>query len=299
MSIKYPSTRVRADTVINYNNATDSDPKTNGKSRRLPLTLGPDLKSRRTAAEVRLEKAPLLEMDDLRPGDVVMFRYTENSPKHINNIGHAGIKAGQEYLIRRQPDQHIEADKRMTHSAMCVENKQDGRPPMVVEATFPNVVKQPLFPGEHVIYRHKNPDVAATAAVITSTWVGGAPIPYGFKKVSGTTSEVAKHGAAFTAQTQEALEDKANQATTPSPEWAQKEGGVFCSELTTAAFQTAAMLQHRQTINAGTPTVFHPIIPTETKLTTPATLVHAMETSPDFEMVGKLIFKAVAGNVEK
>jgi hypothetical protein len=244
-----------------------------------------ELRSKREAADARRAAAPNISKAELQPGDVLMFRLSRHSPHSITNIGHAGLIGAQTHLLRRQPQDHHLADIKLTHSAMYVKSQEGD--PEIVEAVFPHIQAYDLPAGEHVVYRYKNPQIAEKAAEITKTWVSGDPISYPFKKVAAASSTIVKHGAEFTPQSLEAVEAMANQAETPRPEWAAE--GAFCSELTTAAYQAAAQLNHRETMDKGIPTAFDPVIARETRLTTPATLVHAMEDNPNFELVGKLV----------
>jgi hypothetical protein len=255
-----------------------------GRSTR-SYSISPELRSRREASHIRLAEAPDITAADLQPGDVLMYRIGRHSPHSIQNIGHAGLMAAQAHLIRRQTQDHYLASTKLTHSAMYIEEQEGEK--VVVESIYPHIVAHKLQPGEHVVYRYKDPQIAAKAADITKTWVSGDPIAYPFKKVATAAHAVVKHGAELTPQALEAVEAMANQAETPRPEWIAE--GAYCSELTAAAFQAAAQLGHRETMEKDIPTVFNPVIARETRLTTPSTLVHAMEKSPDFELVGKLV----------
>jgi hypothetical protein len=255
-----------------------------GRSTR-SYSISPELRSRREASHIRLAEAPNITAAALQPGDVLMFRISKNTPHSIQNIGHGGLMAAQAHLIRRQPQDHYLASTKLTHSAMYIEEQEGEK--VVVESIYPHIVAHKLQPGEHVVYRYKDPQIAAKAADITKTWVSGDPIAYPFKKVATAAHTIVKHGAELTPQALEAVEAMANQAETPRPEWIAE--GAYCSELTAAAFQAAAQLSHRETMEKNIPTVFNPVIARETRLTTPSTLVHAMEKSPDFELVGKLV----------
>jgi hypothetical protein len=135
-------------------------------------------------------------------------------------------------------------------------------PCQVVEALPGGVIQQPLGKAEHVVYRPTDPQVATRAAEIASQWVrsepGEKPRPYPFGKVAKASSQIARKGAEMNEGALRRLEQNSRQGDSLLPNL--PENGAFCSEIVSAALQTAELERHRGHVAAGEPSEFDPIV---------------------------------------
>jgi hypothetical protein len=231
-------------------------------------------------------RSKTLKKTNLRAGDVLMLR--AGSTLSISTTALRSVQIGQALVSHFQPAQYGLADTSLAHSAMYV--KSGPQDPEVVEAILPTYQGNDVQPGEYEVYRHKNTEIAKSAANTAKNWVQpDKPLLYPLHKAAAGFASSLVLGAQLNENNVSTIDDFAAQADDKSPAWLSQTSAATCSELTTAAYQAAAKRDHDATVALGTHTAFHPIFPTVAHRTLPSAVTQAMEAGGQFEYVGTLI----------